>query len=219
MPLADKPCAYCGSTEYHRIKGHVIARCMYPSGTPPGVQRRTVPECDECKQKWEDAEAQFRNVIAISGRPNAQVVELWNGSIRPSFDKPDGLRRARDVYRRMIPDNTGAEPQHWVYPDRDPQVILIVRRIVRGLCHWHNIGTAIADERVFASVVRYEIPEQFRGGFQRHSLGDQFCWYAFSDLRGTDPFAHSAWQIEFYGRTRFLAAVSASEDGWPDEAS
>lgn len=63
--------------------------------------------------------------------------------------------------------------------------------------------------------MRYEIPEQFLPDFKYFSLGDAFCTYSFIDLAGQDDEFHSAWVIEFFGRTRFFAMVSANEAGWP----
>ena len=116
----------------------------------------------------------------------------------------------------MVPIETSAGPQYAVYPDRDERVMTVVRRIIRGLCHCHDLGTAIADCRVFARVMRYEVPPAFWERFEARSLGDHFCRYWFYDLQAEDPDHHSCWVIEFFGRTRFFGIVSANEAGWRD---
>jgi len=89
----------------------------------------------------------------------------------------------------------------------------VVRRIIRGLCHYHKLGTAIADCRVFAQVMRYEIPPTFWQQFVPTSLGDQFCRYWYYDLRAETPDHHSSWVIEFFGRTKFFGIVSSNDAG------
>ncbi len=215
MAMTSKPCAYCGRCDHPRESGHVIQRSLYPSDTDPRIQRPTVPECTACKTIWQDAESQFRNIVAISGNPNDQVMEMWAGPILRSFDMPSGPRWLRDITEQMVPVETATGPRYAVYPDRDPRVMTVVRKMFRGLCHYHKLGTAIADRRIFAMVMRYEIPPAFRQKFVDISLGNEFCRYSYYDLREEDPEFHSSWVIEFFGRTSFFGIVSGAEEGWP----
>lgn len=219
MSMTKRPCAYCGSKDHPRHKGHVISQNLYPSNTPSTIQRRRVTECAECKKLWEDAEAQFRNILTVAGEPNDPVLELWNGSVARSFDHKSGARWVRDLAQQLVPVETVGGPRYAVYPDRDHRVMTVIRRIIRGLCAYHKLGTAIADCRVFAQVMRYQIPPAFWERFIAHSLGDDFCRYWYCDLQMEDPDHHSAWVIEFFGRTTFFGIVSANEAGWPKESS
>jgi len=216
VAMTDEPCAYCGGCEHPRERGHVFQRSIFPSGIDPTIQRPTVPECSECKKIWQDAETQFRNIVLVAGEPNESVTELWNGPVTRSFDKASGPRWLREFTAQLVPVETSDGPRHAVYPDRDARVMTVVRRTIRGLCHYHDLGTAIADRRIFARVMRYAIPPAFWERFVPMSLGDQFCRYWYYDLRAEDPDHHSAWVIEFFGRTRFFGIVSANEDGWPE---
>jgi hypothetical protein len=65
MAMKHRPCAYCGTMEFQREKGHVVPDCVYPPSLDPRVQRITVPECSRCKAIWQDAETQFRNIMMI----------------------------------------------------------------------------------------------------------------------------------------------------------
>ena len=197
----------------------MIQRSIHPSGCDPTIQRRTVPECSVCKKIWQEAETQFRNIMMVAGAPNAFVQALWDGPVTRSFDKASGLRWLRDLTAQMVPLETPNGPRHAVYPDRDELVMTVVRRTIRGLCHYHELGTAIADRRVFAHVMRYAIPPTFWERFVPFSLGDDFCRYWYYDLRAEDPDHHSAWVIEFFGRTKFFGIVSASEAGWPEQVA
>jgi hypothetical protein len=219
VAIKHKACAYCGLKDHPREKGHVFPDNIYPSGLDPRVQYRTVPECTECKKIWQDAEAHFRIIIAIAGDPNAHVQELWDGPISRSFDKSSGPRWVRDVREQLVPVETESGPRHAVYPERDSMVMLVMRKIVRGLCHYHNVETAIADNRVLVQVQRFAIPPAFIGEFKQFSLGDQFCRYAFNDMRADDTEFHSFWVIEFFGRTSFFGMVAKAEAGWPERAA
>lgn len=216
MPLTRRPCAYCGRTDLPRERGHVIPKSMYPSGLDPRIQRPTIAECMACKQIWQDDEAHFRAILLMAGESNAAVLELWEGPVRGSFDKDSGPRWVRDLHAQMVPFDTEAGRRHLVYPARDPRVMKVIRKIFRGLCHYHGLGTTIRDRQVFANIQLFEVPERFRPQFVNHSLGDHFCRYAFLDMRGEGEF-HSAWTIEFFGRTNFLGLIAADPEGWPPD--
>jgi hypothetical protein len=191
---------------------------MYPRGLDSRIQRPTVPECMACKKIWQDDEAHFRAIMLMAGEPNAAVIELWGGPVIGSFNKPSGPRWLRDLYEQMVPVDTPTGPRHLVYPARDARVMNVIRKIVRGLCHYHHLGTAICDRRVCANVQLFEVPDLFRPEFVNHSLGDHFCRYSYVDIREMgDGDLHSVWSIEFFGRTRFFGLVTADPEGWPLE--
>jgi hypothetical protein len=51
--------------------------------------------------------------------------------------------------------------RHMVFPAQDDRVLRVLRKIARGLLHYHGIETAVADNRVTVYVLRYAIPEGF----------------------------------------------------------
>ena len=213
----NKPCAYCGLQEGTCHGGHVIPKKMYPTSSK--VRRVVVPECHLCKKNWDD-DAHFRAVIAMCGEPNEQANEMWYGPISRSFEHRSGSRWIRDLRELMVPVETTDGPRHKIYPLRDERVTRILKRIVRGLCQWEEIGTKITNEQVFVTVEWFEVPPAFRDQFKRKSLGDDFCWYSYSDQRGQDGGEfHSVWEIEFYGRTRFFCIVSESLEAAPAQVA
>jgi hypothetical protein len=171
MAMKHRPCAYCGGTDTRRERGHVIPRCMYPANAAPQVQRPTVPECQRCKVAWQDAENHFRNVLVIAGEPNSAVMEQWEGPVLRSFGHSSGRRWLADLYEQMVEVDTPVGVQHKVYPARDPRVMLVVRKIIRGLAHYHDIGTAIPDSHVWADVLRYPIQSDLQAKLRRVQLG------------------------------------------------
>lgn len=214
MSLKNRPCAYCGMTKYPREKGHVIPDCMYPSDTDLQIQRPTVPECTECKKIWQDAENQFRNILVIAGNPNQQVMEQWRGPVRRSFGKPGGIHWAMDIVKQLVPVDTNKGPRYMVYPGRDERVMLVIRKIVRGLCHYHRLGTAIRDQQVWADVLKYQIPEELKSNLRWFSLGLKFLEYGYEVTNDKDNNVHSAWYFKFYEEREFVALISLSKDGW-----
>jgi len=214
MVMNNRPCAYCGTTEFKRERGHVVPDCVYPPSLDPQVQRITVPECSRCKQIWQDAETQFRNIMMIAGEPNAQVRELWEGPVIRSFDKPSGPRWVADLLEQLVSVDTEDGPRHRVYPGRDQRVMLVVRKIIRGLCHKEGVATAVDDRRVGAVVMVYNIPEEFRREMTWRQLGNEFFRYGFAVLNDSEYGIHSAWSLTFFERREFFGAVSLSESGW-----
>ena len=154
----------------------------------------------------------------MSGDANELANEMWQGPISRSFDKPSGQTWLRDLRELLVPVETHDGPRHKVYPLKDERVMRIMKRIVRGLCHEHKIGTGFTEEQVFVDVFRFPIPPAFHTEFKRVSLGDDFCWYEYCDCRDQDDGKlNSAWLIEFYSRTRFFCLISASADEWVSE--
>jgi hypothetical protein len=83
---------------------------------------------------------------------------------------------------------------------------LILRRIVRGLVHWHRLGTAIPDAGVVCDVMRWQIPPAFEPDFSWHTIAPDFVAYAYNHINDKD--AHSFWLIRFSKHIVFTGHVS-----------
>lgn len=207
-----KPCAYCGLSDSPREKGHVIPDCMYPSDTKPQIQRRTVPECSECKKIWQDAENQFRNVMVIAGTPNKAVMEQWEGPVKRSFKKLSGEKWAKALVDQMVAIKNTEDPMYKIYPANDPDVMLVIRKIIRGLCHYHKIATAISDKRVWSDILRYPIPAYLKKNMKWFNLGPDFFEYAYEITNDDELNIHSSWYLRFYEQREFVGVIAMSED-------
>jgi len=207
-----KPCAYCGLTDSPRERGHIIPDCMYPTDTKPNIQRRTVPECLECKKMWQDAENHFRNVMVIAGTPNKAVMEQWEGPIKRSFAKPSGRKWAKALVDQLVAINNIKGSLYKIYPANDPDVMLVIRKIIRGLCHHHRIATAINDKRVWADILRYPIPAYLKENMKWFNLGTNFFEYAYELTNDKDLNIHSSWYLRFYEQREFVGFVTMSEN-------
>ena len=201
-------CAYCGGNDAS-TDDHVVPRALYPPAKARSpAQRMKVPACLACNNGWSDDEAHFRNMLLIAGEPNLAVQELWDGKARRSFGYSDGRRRLRDLVRQMVPIQTALGERHMVYPGRDERVMRIVRKVVRGLCHYHKLLTPVADGQVWGDVQRFDVPPAFLEEMTSAHAEADILEYRFGVLDDRD--IHSSWLLRFFERTAFFCIVYAS---------
>lgn len=210
--MKNKPCCFCGSTEKEapRTKGHVLQKSMYPEVGFEHVQRITVPECARCGDIWKDAEDNFRSLMTMCAtESNQHAAALWNGPIRRAHSREqDGTQRMRDLLKWVVTKNTPDGKEEKVYPGSIENIHIVVRKMVRGLCHWHKLGTQVKDNQVLV-VGQYDnqppadahpknfnhVPGVFRYSyFHRHVEADVF---------------HVTWLLTFYETLSFVSVVSA----------
>ncbi len=204
-------CSYCGE-RIATQREHVFPSNLYPiSKAQSRIQRLTIPACDVCNNGWSDDEAHFKNVLACAGEPNDARRELWQTSIRRSFEKCDGLRRLRDLKESMRSVEINGESRHKIYPGQDDRVLRIVKKIVRGLCHHHHVMSAVSERRVWVTDFKDRIPEDVLSPMTKeHREQDiiEYRYQVFCELG-----IHSAWVITFFQRITFIGLVSLSKDG------
>lgn len=218
-----KPCAYCGQAGAATVD-HVIPRSLYPlSKSSSRIQRITVPTCEVCNGSWTDDEAHFRNMLLISGNSNASVLELWEGKVRRSFGYADGRRRRLDLMAQMKPVQSTDGLQHKVYPGRDARVMRIIRKVIRGLCHHHDVLTAVGDDQVWATLQTFPIPPAFLEEMMHYHVEEDIVQYKYA-LTEDDSNINSCWLLRFYERTLFFGivfrsaeAMARTEDNWLSE--
>jgi hypothetical protein len=200
-------CAYCGNDA--TTVDHPISRGLYPpSKGGSRVQRITVPACAACNGSWPDDEAHFRNVLLLSGEPNAAVRELREGRTRRSFTYGDGRKRARDLFEQFVPIETSEGARHLIYPARDERVLRIVRKIVRGLCRHHELLSPVADDQVLADIQKFVIPNEFLREMTTAHVEADVIEYRFCVI--DEPEIHSGWLLTFFERTPFFCIVFRS---------
>jgi hypothetical protein len=213
--MDEKNCAYCGVSVTSRERDHVFPKCLYPSSRSDSkVQRLTVPVCSPCNASWSDDEAHFRDMLLVSGEPNEAVRELWQTKAHRSFGKIDGHRRISDLLEQMQSVETELGEQWAVYPGKDERVMRVVRKVIRGLCHYHRIMSPVSDQRVWADVLRYRVPPEFLSEMEYHHREKDIAEYRYQIL--DEPPIHSAWLITFFERRTFIGMVSTSKDGFSE---
>ena len=213
MALKHQPCAYCGSSKSPRTKGHVIPKNLYPTET----NAITVPECSDCKAIWEDAEPHFRNIMMAIWNPEKMVKDNRFTRMQRSFKKCDGTRRLREFIDRIVPAPPPNQGREMLYPAKDPAFNLILRRIVRGLCHVNKLGSPVADNRVSCDVMKYDVPEAFKPDFTWSEIAPGFFRYGYVFLDRDN--LHSFWLFRFSKHIKFFGYVSGNEAGCPDHTN
>ncbi len=199
-------CAYCGKVG-KTTKEHVIPSCFYPpSRATSRVQRITIPACRPCNDGWADDEAHTKHVLLVAGESNAAVQELWPSAWRAMTIADDGQRRLLDLVAQLVPTAVGGRERHVIYPGRDPRVVRVVRKIVRGLCAHHGVGTAIPDDRVWADVLDPPPPPELLNGIELHHAEPDIVEYWY-DMSGAPPAIQSMWFLRFFERRDFVALV------------
>jgi len=206
MPRRAELCAYCGAVAASR--DHVPPKCLYPQDWEAGKnQRITVPACESCNNLWSNDEPHFRTVMLMAGEPNDEVHKLWHSKAARSLDELDGKRRARDLFEQMKRVRVDGEERYKIFPGNDPKVVRIVKKIVRGLSHYHHLQTAVEESRVWADIRKYPLDESLPDfGFSGHCDPKIFRYWFEPFMEGEFS---SVWRLWFYERTEFIAAVTA----------
>ena len=213
MRKAKGRCAYCGVAGIPLERGHVVPKCLYPSSRRTSEPRLiTVPECPACNRGWSDDEAYFRGVLLLAGEPNEPVRELWQTKLRRSLDKNDGLRRATELVERFVSVTVDGNERQMIYPGRDGRVIRIIKKIVRGLSYHHRVEDGIDDARIFADVLRYQVPGDLwsEGTFYSHESDVFRYWFKKYDDENEKELS-SVWILTFFDRRDFIAVVDRAD--------
>ena len=127
-----------------------------------------------------------------------------------SFQQPDGERRRRDLRNLTEPVIVGgrreAQNLSRSRPASNPRII---KKIVRGLSHYLAIEQNIQEGRIFADVLPFLFPEEYRDSWKFYQcVPDIFkCWYQVFDEDEDEISA--VWILTFYERRYFIARVSA----------
>lgn len=95
-----------------------------------------------------------------------------------------------------------------VYPGRDESVMRVVRKTIRGLCHYHDLVTAVEDRQVWANVQQFRIPPAFLSDMTPAHVEEDILSYRFGVLGDDD--INSFWLLTFYERTVFVGIVFRS---------
>ncbi|MER9136069.1 hypothetical protein NKI20_07130 [Mesorhizobium sp. M0830] len=211
-------CALCGKFRL-TTREHVVPKGLYPEskGATSTFQRITIAACFDCNNGTSDDDVHFRNVVAMSGDANPSVREVWEGPIRRSFEKVDGRRRALDLFKLMKPALELEGDRYMIYPGNDPRVIGTIRKVVRGLCHHHQLLAVVKNDKVWADVLKYAVPTEFAEAMVIAHAEPDILDYKY--LVVDEGELHSFWLLRFYERTTFIAVVFNTSMGIEEPVS
>jgi len=206
----SKMCSYCGE-RIATDKEHVFPKNLYPDSKDKSrVQRLTIPSCNICNNGWADDEAYFRNILVLPEKSNESQRELWEQTIRRSFAKLDGAHRVRELVELMRPVEIDGLLRYKVYPGQDERVARVVRKVVRGLCHYHQVMSAVPESQVWVDVMKYRIPEEFLMEMTYEHREQDIAEYRYSVLE--EHGIHSVWLITFFEKVTFIGIINSSDN-------
>jgi hypothetical protein len=145
-------------------------------------------------------------VLLVAGEANRAVNELWVNKAKPSFRKSDGHARVAALFEQLKPVII-EDKQRWIiYPGKDERVIRVIRKIIRGLSHFHGVESAIQDDRIWADVLTFAVPDEWMNSVTFHQREPEIVryWYEACD----DSEFSSVWLLTFFERRTFLARVN-----------
>lgn len=210
--MKNRPCVFCGSVDEDnpRTKGHVLQKSMYPERGFEHVQRITVPECGRCSVIWKDAEDRFRSLMVMCAPSENQHANIkWDGAIRRAHARAeDGRRRVRDLVKWIVTQESQHGEVAKLYPGSIEDVHIVVRKMVRGLCHWHKLGTQVPDNQVLVVGQFEDHPPPDVESAEFNHLPGIFRYSYFGRHLEPDTF-HISWLLTFYEAVSFIAFVSA----------
>jgi hypothetical protein len=202
-------CVYCGKIG-QTTKEHVVPRCFYPpSKATSRVQRITTRACRPCNAGWADDEAHTKHVLLVAGQSNAAVQELWPSAFRAMTAAADGPRRLFDLVDQLVPVMVDGQERRVIYPARDPHVVRVIRKIVRGLSAHHGLSGVVPDDRVCVDVLDPPPPPGLLNTVELHHVERDIIEYWYDDS-GEHPAIQSMWFLRFFERRDFLVRVLAS---------
>ena len=135
----------------------------------------------------------------------------------PSLDESDGFRRAKDLAERFVPVIVDGRERNMIYPGEDERVIRIIKKIVRGLCHYHQVEDGIDDARIRVDVLRYSVPGDLWSTGTFYKRGSDIFRYWYTRFDDDERELRSLWILTFFDRREFIAVVDVPNRIWPTQ--
>ncbi|MGA2966387.1 MAG: hypothetical protein ABSD64_09250 [Terriglobales bacterium] len=210
----NKTCGYCGRDTGPSGEGeHVLPKCLYPDFTGPTIQHVKIPACPDCNNSWENDEAHFKTMLVLCGPdPTPARKQLWERSVR-SFERPlHGEKEVRSITAQFVASpilNELGSPYQRIFPHKDPRVVRVLKKIVRGLEHFRT-GDVIPEDRVEMHPSTFPLPAAYQDDLTEvFVVPSVFSAHAFF-FSGTDASdMHSLWVLEFFESARFYAMIAS----------
>ncbi|MEK6675633.1 MAG: hypothetical protein AABZ47_08270 [Planctomycetota bacterium] len=95
-------------------------------------------------------------------------------------------------------------------------MVRVVKKVVRGLSHHHNILSGVPESRVWVDVMKYRMPDEFLVQMEYAHRERDIAEYRYSIIEEVG--IQSAWLMTFFERVTFIGIVSSAEGGVFEEA-
>jgi hypothetical protein len=110
-----------------------------------------------------------------------------------------------DILDLIKPIQTENGLRHAIYPGNDERVLRVARKIIRGLAHYHELVPFVPDDKVWADVLKYEIPEALASNLIYQHREQDIAEYRFKETNKEG--INSAWIIRFFEAPTFVGLV------------
>jgi hypothetical protein len=191
---------------------------MYPVVGAERITRIVVPECVKCKAIWQNAEDNFRSLmVLVAADDNQHAGAQWNGPIRRAHGREkDGKLRMRDLLKWTVTEKTPEGETSTLHLANIENVNLVIRKMVRGLCHHHRLGTQVKDHQVLALGQYLNEPPDGAEAVEFNHVPGVFRYSYFHRHLEPEVF-HVTWLLTFYEKVSFISLVSAPRiKGFPE---
>jgi hypothetical protein len=129
--------------------------------------------------------------------------------MKRSLYEIDGRRRVRDLVERFVPVMVDGQERKMIYPGEDERVIRIIKKIVRGLSHYHGVEDGIDDARIRADVLKFFVPDDLWSAGKFYKRGSDIFRYWHMRFDDDEKDLSSLWILTFFDRREFIAVVDA----------
>jgi hypothetical protein len=96
--------------------------------------------------------------------------------------------------------------RHVINPARDPRVVRVIRKIVRGLCAHRRVATAVPEDRVWVDIIDPPPSPELLATVELHHVERDIVEYWYDD-RVQHPGLQSVWFLRLFERRNFAALV------------
>jgi len=147
-------------------------------------------------------------MVLAAADDNEYATAQWDGPISRAHRRPeDGWQRMGELLKWVVERDTPEGKEYVLHPADIEKVLLVARKMVRGLCHYHGLTTQVADHQVLAMQYDHSPPPGAEAVEYNHVPGVFRYSYFHQHL---EPNAiHVSWLLTFYERISFIGLVSA----------
>jgi hypothetical protein len=120
----------------------------------------------------------------------------------------DGEQRKRDLLKWVVTKKTMEGETTTLYLANIENVHLVIRKMVRGLCHHHKLGTQVKDHQVLVIGQYKNGPPDGADAVDFNHVPGVFR-YSYFHLHLEPDVFHVTWLLTFYEKVSFISFVSA----------
>jgi Zinc-binding dehydrogenase len=157
-------------------------------------------------------EGLFVTVMTLCGlRETPERRQLWTKSLR-CFDRPIGGKKDLwAIASQLVPHpilRFGGKPYQKICPCKNPRVVAVLKKIVRGLAHYH-CGEIISDKRVGVTHEPFPLFNELYGTLTTvYTVPHVFTGMSLFSNKPEVAGWHSLWVLDFLDNVRLFGWIT-----------